>query len=140
MTTITRCFEWDAGHRVYGHSGKCKNLHGHRYRAEVVLASNTGGDINHLGMVIDFGLVKKYIGEWIDKNWDHKMVLWVKDPMYDTLGDEGVSLLMENPTAENLAKDLFRHAEHILKVHFAEAKVVQVTIWETPNCSATYKE
>ena len=37
--TCTRRIEFDAAHRVMGHEGKCKHLHGHRYALEARVAT-----------------------------------------------------------------------------------------------------
>ena len=29
---ITKRFTFEAGHALYGHDGKCKNIHGHSYK------------------------------------------------------------------------------------------------------------
>ena len=58
MIEITRRLEFDAGHRVLGHEGKCKNLHGHRYSAEITV---TAPDLDGLGRVIDFGVIKEKV-------------------------------------------------------------------------------
>ena len=37
MHEATRRIEWDMGHRVPEHGGKCRTPHGHRYVAEVTV-------------------------------------------------------------------------------------------------------
>jgi 6-pyruvoyl tetrahydropterin synthase/QueD family protein len=78
LRTITRRLEWDAGHRVLGHEGRCRHLHGHRYVAEVTVAAP---ELDDLGMVIDFSVLKEKVGGWIDREWDHNMMLHVSDPL-----------------------------------------------------------
>jgi len=36
--TITRRLEFDAGHRIPHHAGKCCHLHGHRYAIELTVS------------------------------------------------------------------------------------------------------
>jgi hypothetical protein len=43
-----------------------------------------------------------------------------------------------NPTAENMAMTLGRQATTLLEPH--NLTVVQVRLWETPNCSAIWKK
>lgn len=152
MITITQDFHWDAGHRLLNHEGKCKYLHGHRYTAEVTLQAP---QLDTLGRVIDFGEVKKIIGAWIDKNWDHNIILNPRDDLWQLWvlnEDEGEKFNREdifagkepyimpsntNPTAENIAIELYHRAGILLD---GKAVVVlSVTIHETPNCRATYR-
>ena len=82
MIRCARRFEFDAGHRVVGHLNKCQYIHGHRYVLEVIAESK---QLDELGMVVDFGLLKKVIKSWIDENFDHTLILKESDK---NLGDE----------------------------------------------------
>lgn len=141
MITITRRFEFDAAHRVLGHEGKCKDLHGHRYVIELTV---TAPELDSLGRVIDFSVVKDRVGYWIDEHWDHNVLLNREDT-YVRLVNEGQSRLPFifmssegigiNPTAENIAKDLAHVASQMLP---EPIEVVKVRCYETPNCYAEY--
>lgn len=148
MVTITRKLEFDAGHRVLKHESKCKHLHGHRYVAEITVA---GQELDSLGRVIDFGVVKQVVGGWIDKVWDHNLILHPNDPLLRALdGIRGAdSLLVEeilggkepfvldsNPTAENMSRVLFEISDELLRPY--DIKVVAVRLFETPNCWADF--
>ena len=144
MPIITRSFEFDAGHRVLGHEGKCRHLHGHRYRAEVTVQAP---ELDSLGRVVDFSVLKEKVGGWIDANWDHNVLLHRDDPLlhgyvssapiYDLwLGKYPYSCYY-NPTAENMAYDLYEKAVAVMPPHI---KVVQVRLYETPNCWADYPD
>ena len=37
MIRITKKFDFEAGHALYGYDGKCKNLHGHSYKLLVTV-------------------------------------------------------------------------------------------------------
>ena len=78
MPTVTRKLEWDSGHRVLNHGGKCRHLHGHRYVAEITVEAT---QLNDLGMVVDFSLIKERVGKWIDENWDHNFLAHPEDPI-----------------------------------------------------------
>lgn len=78
MTTITRHFEFDMGHRVHKHESKCAYLHGHRYGVDVTC---TAQELDVIGRVIDFAEVKRIVGQWIDDNWDHNVMLHEDDPL-----------------------------------------------------------
>lgn len=132
--SITRRLEFDAGHRVWGHEGKCNNLHGHRYAVEITVEADR---LDSLGRVIDFGVIKSRVGGWIDQFWDHQMLLNSGDPMCDVMFANGQTFFAfpaRNPTAENIARELFARAERLLP----EMTIKRVVCWETPNCSASY--
>lgn len=141
MTTVTRKFTFDAGHRVLGHSGKCRHLHGHTYTAEVTVAAE---GLDNLGMVVDFGVIKEKVGTWLDQNWDHNLILHRRDPIMCLVpearecvcdGREPYVLPgLLNPTAEVMAEHLYRAAQSLLEGF----RVVRVRLWETPNCYADY--
>lgn len=134
--TCTRRIEFDAAHRVMGHEGKCRNLHGHRYMLE---ASFVAERLDSLGRVVDFSVIKERLGGWVDANWDHATILFKKD---DRLGGaieavtgQRIYYLAENPTAENMAAYILRD---ICPALFAGSDVacVRVRLYETPNCYA----
>lgn len=136
--TITRKLEWDSGHRVLGHEGQCRFLHGHRYVAEITVAAFV---LDTLDRVIDFGVVKQVMKKWIDENWDHNMLLNSRDPLLELslpgvvklVGREPYVFQGQNPTAEIMAQELFAKAVELLPRNI---EVVRVCIWETPNCYA----
>ncbi len=137
-TTIscTRRLEFDAAHRVMEHESKCKNLHGHRYVLEATFSAD---NLDTVGRIIDFGIIKEKLGKWLDDNWDHTTILFSKDK---NLGDsiaahtgQKIFYLPTNPTAENMAEYIF--AEICPKLFKASGiSCIGITIYETPNCKA----
>jgi 6-pyruvoyltetrahydropterin/6-carboxytetrahydropterin synthase len=136
MIICTRRLEFDSAHRVMNHESKCKMLHGHRY---VVEASFTAKDLDNLGRIVDFGVIREVLGKWLDDNFDHNTILWDQDKI---LGEniaqitrQKIYYLPYNPTAENIAKYLF---ENICPNLFSNypIKCYQIKVFETPNCSA----
>src|SRR5262245_21992536 len=118
--TISRRIEIDAAHRVPGHTGKCRNLHGHRYLVEAVCAGELAEDGHEGGMVMDFAFLKEEMVAVIDAECDHAAMLWSADPLLATLTGESrpaakdggsrvtspfgpILVLPFTPTAENLA-------------------------------------
>lgn len=133
--TITREFGIDVGHRVLGHEGKCAHPHGHRYR---ILIEAKAPDLDRVGRVIDFSVLKERIGSWLDKEWDHAFVYNVNDTVVKDflVGQNFRRFQMDcNPTAENMAEYLL----NVVCPNVLEGtgvQVVSVLIHETPNCSA----
>jgi 6-pyruvoyltetrahydropterin/6-carboxytetrahydropterin synthase len=106
--TCSRYHDFSAGHRVYGHENKCGYLHGHNYRVSFTCETYSADGMDWLGRVIDFGIMKTALCEWLEKNWDHKMLLWESDPYVRAAleHDNSVVKVPFNPTAENMAKYL----------------------------------
>jgi 6-pyruvoyltetrahydropterin/6-carboxytetrahydropterin synthase len=139
MFSVTKRFEFDYGHRVLGHGGKCKNVHGHHGIAEVTV---NYGTLNKLGMVIDFADLKDVVKGFIDTYWDHNILLNYKDPLLKFLHDteeippyvmgcyQGTHINGVNPTAEEMARELHFAIVEKLKPY----KIVNVRIYETPSC------
>lgn len=135
MITITKRLEFDAGHRLLNHEGKCKHLHGHRYAAEITCYSMKLDDV---GRVIDFSKIKEVVGGWIDSKWDHGVLVNVQDYRlmhFLEVEDSKFYTMPNNPTAENIAAELYRVASHLLESE--GIAVIQVVVFETPTCSAT---
>lgn len=133
MHRVSREIHFCYGHRLLDYAGKCRHLHGHNGVAVITLESD---HLDRLGMVMDFGEIKRVMQTWIDTHLDHRMILHRDDPILPTLRDmdEPLFLLDVNPTAENLAKLIYDQA----KQH--GFPIVEVTLWETPSSYATYRE
>lgn len=130
-----RYHDISCGHRVYGHESKCAHLHGHNYRIHFKCWAPA---LDRLGRVVDFSVIKEKLCTWLEENWDHKMLIWKEDPLYDylwTCDPEGVVPTVFNPTAENIGLYLLQvigpNALYGLDVH-----LVSVRVEETRKCSA----
>ena len=44
---VTKKFKFESGHALYGHDGKCKNIHGHSYQLEVTVQGKPIADKNN---------------------------------------------------------------------------------------------
>ena len=131
MFRVTREIDFCYGHRLLNYEGKCRHLHGHNGRAVI---SIEGEKLDARGMVLDFSDIKKAVSTWIDDNLDHRMLLNKIDPVVPILQEMGepLYLLDENPTAENIAKLIFEQSLLL------DVPIVEVRLWETPRCYATY--
>ena len=133
MFRVTKEIDFCYGHRLLNYEGKCKYLHGHNGKAVIALE---GQQLDHRGMVVDFSDIKKQVAGWIDANLDHRMILHEADPIVPVLQKLGepIHIVSENPTAENIAKLIYDFA----KSH--KLPVKEVSLWETFNSYATYRE
>ena len=134
MPSCTRVIEFDAAHRVMRHESKCRNLHGHRYKIELTVE----GELDTLGRVVDFGVMKEVFGGWVDQHLDHGCVLFdVDESIVELCRTNGWRFFVmdSNPTAENMAELLFKKAEELLP----KLTVVRLRLYETPNCWADWQ-
>lgn len=133
MHRVTKELHFCYGHRLLGYDGKCRHLHGHNGIAVITLESHS---LDRLGMVRDFSEIKRIMQHWLDTELDHKMILHRDDPAVPLLQQLGEPfyLLDVNPTAENLAKLIFDQARRL------GFPVAEVSLWETPNSYATYRD
>ncbi|MBY0379933.1 MAG: 6-carboxytetrahydropterin synthase [Burkholderiales bacterium] len=129
-----RKHEIHAGHRVYGHVGKCQHLHGHSYVVHFHCQANS---LNDLGMVIDFGLIKTTLCQWLEDNYDHRMLIWENDPILKDIQaiDAMVVTVPYNPTAENIAYYLLTEIAPNLLKHTG-ISVNKIIVEETSKCRA----
>lgn len=149
--TVIRYHDFCAGHTVTGHESKCKHLHGHNYRVHFHVRvkdhdpSCEGSCINtaqldKVGRVIDFSVVKQLLCNWLEHQWDHKFLINKHDPRLAQLleADHGSLVMCNfNPTAENMAQYL---VEVVGPAALAETDVqlIGVELEETRKCSVSY--
>jgi 6-pyruvoyltetrahydropterin/6-carboxytetrahydropterin synthase len=131
MYQVTREITFCYGHRLLNYDGKCRNLHGHNGKAVITIESES---LDKLGMVMDFGDIKKTISTWIDTTLDHRMLLHKDDPLVPILVqmNEPICVMETNPTAETIAKYIFDF------VQMQGFPVSEVILWETDSCFARF--
>lgn len=109
---ITKQFNFETGHALYGYDGKCRNVHGHSYKLSVTVIGKPITDTSHvkLGMVIDFSDLKKIVKEEIVDKFDHATVFNKNTPHVDLakeLTERGHNVILADyqPTSENMVID-----------------------------------
>ena len=134
MMLAKRYHDISCGHRVHGHESKCAHLHGHNYRIHFTVK----GDLDEVGRVLDFSVIKTTLCMWIEDNWDHRFLVWENDPLASYLIDIDKTVVKTpfNPTAENMAGYLLTIIGPLV-LSDESAKLVEVTVEETAKCSAT---
>lgn len=111
---VCRRFRFEAAHRLPRHPGKCRELHGHSYELAVTVDRPVDATS---GMAIDFSDLKHAVrGEVVDA-MDHRC-----------LND-----LLENPTAEELARWIW------VRLAAALPGLVEIELFETRDCSVVYR-
>jgi len=108
-TRVTRSFSFEAAHQLPWHPGRCRRLHGHHYQLEVTVE----GPVDEHGIVIDFDDLRAVVEREVVERYDHQFL----------------NELIDNPTAELLAADVWKRLEA------AGLDVVRMRLWETPESS-----
>ena len=110
---------FEAAHHLTSYKGAPEPVHGHSWKVEAVLrASRLDGE----GMAYDFVAVQTALRE-IASRLDHRDLNTI--PPFDRL----------SPTTERIAAWFFE----ILAERLPAAPLAEVTVWEGPDCSATYQ-
>lgn len=107
-------FYFAAAHRLPRYHGPCRHLHGHNYKFFVALEAEVDPGS---GMIFDFGDLKKVVQEHVLSRVDHR-----------DLND-----VLENPTAENLARWIWEVLEPRLP------GLCEVRLHEIPDSCVTYR-
>ena len=137
MIRITKIFTFETAHVLYNYDGKCKNMHGHSYKLFVTVKGTPINDINNvkIGMVVDFGDIKKIVKEEIVDVWDHAVLLNALTPhkeLGEDLAQKGHKVIECNyqPTCENM---LYEIAEKIKNKLPSHVQLAYLKLHETEN-------
>ncbi len=109
---ITKEFKFETAHALKGYDGLCKHIHGHSYGLLVTVIGEPIEDKNSpkLGMVMDFGDLKKIVREEIVDKLDHALILSSDSKeAHNLLGSDEmfdrVMLVDYQPTSEKMLVD-----------------------------------
>lgn len=124
LVRITKQFSFETGHALYGYDGKCKNVHGHSYKLAVTVIGepiSNQQDVK-LGMVIDFGDLKKIVKQEIVDRFDHATVFNAQTPHVELAKElkkrgHDVILVDYQPTSENMIQDFAERIKKRLPEH-----------------------
>ena len=136
MYTIRKKFKMELAHQLIGaYTKECCNLHGHSYICEVYFKSDV---LDKTGMVVDFTKVKDTIKAYMD-TWDHALIMSKDMPQeyLETLKkfNKNLKIVDYNPTAENMAKDIY----NFIRIRMsADARCTKVRLHETDTGYAEY--
>ena len=141
MFTLKSEIQFDMAQYLSGYVGKCKNIHGHRYRLVVKVSSQTLHESGQLrGMVDDFSEVKAVLKEVHDL-FDHKLVIEENEEgkrVVEKLNESGkvfeILFVPYRPTAEEMSRHIFN------EIKKRGVRVTEVELFETPTNSCIYTE
>ncbi|WP_017187274.1 6-carboxytetrahydropterin synthase QueD [Alkalibacillus haloalkaliphilus] len=118
---VSKEFTFDAAHHLHCYEGKCKNLHGHTYK----VIFGISGYVDDIGILIDFGDIKKIWKELIEIYLDHRYLNEMLPPM--------------NTTAENMVVWIYEKMDEALQQdesRYDGARVEFIRLFETPTSYA----
>ena len=139
---LTKRFTFEAAHALEGYDGACREIHGHSYWLFVTVAGEPCSDGNDpkYGMVIDFGVLKKIVGEEIVDRLDHAFVLRgtadgeaIKDALAARFGN--IVTVDYQPTCENMLVDF---AERLGRRLPEGVKLHSLRMYETESSYAEW--
>ena len=115
---------FDSAHFLAGYNGKCSNLHGDRWKIVLeVQTEELKEDVQHKGMYVDFGELKKDLRNIAD-SMDHALIIErnsLKETTFEALKSENFKIIELDfrPTAENMAKYFYEKIKkaRILSIH-----------------------
>ena len=123
---ITKMFNFETGHALYGYDGKCRNVHGHSYKLSVTVIGTPNKDTSHVkyGMVIDFGDLKKIVKEEIVDVFDHATVFNQNTPHIELAREletrgHNIILVDYQPTSEEMIIDFAKKIKDRLPENIA---------------------
>lgn len=149
MLRVSRRIQFCAGHRLIGHEGHCRHVHGHNYVVRIIaeplmdgpatISTRPDSSLDSVGRVVDFSVLKEKVGGWIEEHWDHSFIANRDDVLliqFLEASGHPYYVMDCNPTAENMAAHLLRDVcPEVLKG--VAVRVVRIELDETENCTAT---
>ncbi len=112
--------DFAAAHRLNFFKTGCERLHGHNWKVEV---SVRGEHLDSDGILIDFKLIKKALGEVLEQ-LDHRFLNEL-EPFREL-----------SPSSENIAAYIFKLMAS--KINTDGVRVYKVTVWESEDACATF--
>lgn len=141
LIRLTKEFKFEMAHALAGYDGPCRNIHGHSYELFVTICGRPVEDAGSpkLGMVMDFGHLKKIVRSCIVEEFDHALVLHkaTVPAGMSGLGEFAGRLILVSyqPTSENLLIDF---AGRIKKLLPETVKLYSLKLRETVTSYAEW--
>ena len=110
---------FEAAHHLTSYRGAPEPVHGHSWKVEVALLTE---QLDDEGMGFDFVEIKQHLSELAGR-FHHRDINAI--PPFDQL----------SPTTEHLARWFYQQLQERLPAE----KISEVTVWEGPDCSASFR-
>jgi len=117
---VSKEFTFDSAHHLHCYEGKCKSLHGHTYKLQVIMR----GKVDERGISIDFADIKRIAKERVIDLLDHRYL------------NEALPLM--NTTAENMVVWIYEQIDAALREErlYPRVRLDEIKLWETPTSYA----
>ena len=139
---LTKEFTFEAAHSLEGYDGLCREIHGHSYRLFVTVKGEPESNeaSPKLGMVMDFGILKRIVNEQIVERLDHSFMMRrtpEAEEVADVLSYRFSKVVMTDyqPTCENMLADF---AERLLGALPEEIELYSLSLHETATSYAEW--
>ena len=128
-TSIYKSVFFDASHRLLHYQGKCRNLHGHRWKVEVWIE----GEIDDATQIlVDYNAITTVI-----ERLDHQVILNNSDPMVKCLTKfQSVITTPGDPSSEMIADRIHEMLNEECKLNGKKVRIKRIRVWESPTCCA----
>ena len=114
--------EFSAAHFLKLYDGTWEHRHGHNWKVSVVVRSEK---LDSMGVVVDFEALKPSL---------KAVLLEFHERSFNEHPDFKDGKL--NPSTENIARVIYERLSNNFRSE--NARIVKVTVWETPGASASY--
>ena len=139
---LTKEFSFEAAHMLEGYDGICREIHGHSYRLFVTIKGEPESDPESpkLGMVMDFGNLKRIVNEQIVERLDHSFMMrntLVAEEVIESLKFRFSKVVLTDyqPTCENMLSDF---AERLLGALPDHIELCSLRLHETATSFAEW--
>ena len=159
MITVTKSFSFAMAHNLMNHNGKCRYIHGHNYKLEVTVSTNSPSenvDGSIYGMLIDFKDLNKIISDNVIEKYDHSFLVWnrgtgfeqfdnfLREILDEEIFRNNIRVVSYRPTAENMcvvmAKEIQTALDSYNKKNNADVFLVKLRLYETDDSYAEYAD
>lgn len=134
------------GHRQWRDNGPCKHVHGYGRTIQLVFGCTS---LDDKMWVQDFGGLKE-LRQWIELQWDHRLLLASDDPQLEQFAElhnrDAMNINVMDvtrgwgPGIEGSCKFLYDHLQpYIHKQSEGRVWIEGVEVWEHDNNSAMYQ-
>ena len=139
---LTKEFSFESAHALDGYDGLCREIHGHSYRLFVTIKGEPICEEGNpkMGMVMDFGDLKRIVNSEIVDRLDHSFVLRDSEQNMELKAMLGakfnkVVLVDYQPTCENMLADF---AARLQKALPANVQLYSLRLHETATSYAEW--
>jgi 6-pyruvoyltetrahydropterin/6-carboxytetrahydropterin synthase len=141
---LTKEFTFEAAHMLEDYDGLCREIHGHSYRLFVTVKGKpvTDPESPKLGMVMDFGVLKRIVNEQIVDRLDHSFTMRNPPDAEQIASSLGIGcrfskivMVDYQPTCENMLADF---AERLLGALPEDIELHSLRLHETATSYAEW--